>query len=174
MFDLPLLALDVAKRRGASPSSSRSVGSVDGVGTVNRFANTRAQFPGWIRTIISWLEKFVYKGQGGLKSMGHPRWDVSRFYASPLGCIKVLCIPAGMYQGFVHPRRDVSRICASLVGKFFQSRYNVIITTLPQERGLIHPLSLPLGHIPRGRLAGMSQPPYPTGGVVIISQYPSI
>ena len=44
---------------------------------------------------------------------------------------------------------------------------------------MVHPLSLPLGHIPRGlrplgmcpwgRLAGMSQTPYPSGGVVKIS-----
>ena len=46
-------------------------------------------------TIISWLEKFVYKGQGGLKSMGHPGGDVSRFCASPQGCLKDLCIPGG-------------------------------------------------------------------------------
>ena len=77
-----------------------------------------------------------------------------------------------MSQSFVHPCWDFSRrTCASLMGKFFQSGYNVIITTIPQERGLIHPLSLPLRMCPRGRLAGMSQTPYPTGGVVIISHY---
>ena len=84
-----------------------------------------------------------------------------------------------MYQGLGHPCGGVPRFGTSLLRKFFQSWHNVIITTLPQERGLVHPLSLPLGHIPRGlcplgmcprgRLAGMSQTPYPSGGVVIIS-----
>ena len=47
--------------------------------------------------IISWLEKFYYKHQGGLKSMGR---DVPNLGTPLPGCPKPWYIPAGMSHGF--------------------------------------------------------------------------